>query len=434
MANLRSLKVVVIAFACALGISGQTIKPEVVLLAKFDGKTKEGLGIDFSPNGKYFLLVDEKGTRSVWNTVTHTVRHSLSKKSKMAYFSHDEKSIFIPSKKESQIVDAESGKVKVILDRNIVPWRESWSPDDSYVVGWIGNFTAGVFDTQNGKLKQSFVCHKKKKLAIQRFFDFADDSSALFTPDGKRLLTSVGDSDAELWDIETGALLFTFTQSIRSPYTGALPKLPEITDIEVSSDGKWILTSGYVDARLWNAATGKLVQQFEGWQGGMTFSPDSNYLGLVNEPGQLSTRLLDLRAMKYISLESKYAGRYFRWNPDGRTILTDRTIDEVNKEEAYLFSVETGNKIGMIKTTVKYCFDLVSTCISDSTSFMYSPNGKILMASDQKQIKLLDSRDGSVLTSIDDGSSPARWSPDGNFILAKDKQKDKVGMWKVSIK
>lgn len=313
MANSPPIKVIAIVFAYVLGIYGQAIKPEVRVssVAKFDGKTNEGLGIDFSPNGKYFLLVDKEGTRSVWNTTTQTLRYSLNKKSKVAYFSNDEKSLFIPSKKGSQIIDAESGKITAILDRNIAPWREAWSSDDSYVAAWIGNFTVGIFDAQSGKLKQSFVAHQKKKLAIQRFFDFAGDLTLQFTPDSKGLLTSTGDTEAELWDVETGKLLFTFSQAIRSPYRGALPKLPEVTDAKISPDGKWIFTCGYDDARLWDASTGKLLQHFEGSGFAMDFSPVGNYLGLINEPGQLSTRLLDLRTMKFISLESKYAGRFF---------------------------------------------------------------------------------------------------------------------------
>ena len=139
--------------------------------------------------------------------------------------------------------------------------------------------------------------------------------------------------------------------------------------------------------------------------------------------------------MKTLPLDSKYAGREVYWSPDGRIILTDRTDD---KEEAYFWDIETGKRLGLIKTFVKYCFDLLGTCIIDIDTFDFSPNGKILLSANKRaknrQVKLLSPQNGNLLAEITDASGPAYWSPDGNFILAQDKQKDRIGIWRVSIK
>lgn len=53
-----------------------------------------------------------------------------------------------------------------------------------------------------------------------------------------------------------------------------------IVDIDISQDGKWMLTSGKV-ARLWDLETGQLVKSFEGhseWTSQVALSPNMNFI------------------------------------------------------------------------------------------------------------------------------------------------------------
>ncbi len=190
-------------FSLAAVAQNQPIKPEVTVnsVAKLEISTERNLRIGFSPKGTYFFGLDDHGKLSVWDTATHALRYSLDKKLTAVNFSRDDRSIFIAAKKESQIIDAQTGNVNATLDKEInLSLKAEWSPDGQSVAAWIGRLTVGIFDTHSGKLKHSLVIRqwKRKKLAIQRFFDFAPlFVTTQFTPDSQRILTVVGDSEAK---------------------------------------------------------------------------------------------------------------------------------------------------------------------------------------------------------------------------------------------
>ena len=81
------------------------------------------------------------------------------------------------------------------------------------------------------------------------------------------MLTASGDKTARLWEAESGKLLATF-QGHTGPVTSAV----------FSPDGRRVLTaSGDKTARLWEAESGKLLATFQGHTGAVwsaVFSPD----------------------------------------------------------------------------------------------------------------------------------------------------------------
>ena len=78
-------------------------------------------------------------------------------------------------------------------------------------------------------------------------------TSANYSPDETRIVTSGGDASAKVWDVSRGTALFKF----------ALAHEGVINSAVYSPDGQSILTaSDDGTARLWNAATGELMQTF----------------------------------------------------------------------------------------------------------------------------------------------------------------------------
>lgn len=126
-------------------------------------------------------------------------------------------------------------------------------------------------------------------------------SSAAFSPDGTKMVTAArsvrtntrtddgwvdaDDTTARLWDVATGAELFTLAGHSA-----------EVTSVAYSPDGTRVLT-GSKDgtARLWDAATGAEIyvynppftrpDGYSGWIKFVTFSPDGTKLLTVSEHG-----------------------------------------------------------------------------------------------------------------------------------------------------
>ena len=82
--------------------------------------------------------------------------------------------------------------------------------------------------------------------------------AAAFSPDGARILTASTDQTAKLWDAASGKLIASF-EPIR---------MGQLFHAAFSPDGARILTASADNtAKLWDAASGKLIASFDhqGW-------------------------------------------------------------------------------------------------------------------------------------------------------------------------
>ena len=85
-------------------------------------------------------------------------------------------------------------------------------------------------------------------------------NSAVFSPDGSRVVTASRDKTARLWDAKTGAALATL-----SGHTDV------VNSAVFSSDGSRVVTGSHDStARLWDATTGAALATLSGHAGLVT--------------------------------------------------------------------------------------------------------------------------------------------------------------------
>lgn len=259
-------------------------------LRSFAGHRQGVFSAVFSPDGKYVLTASLDGTARLWDIsngleLSRFVGHKHAVTS--AKFSPDGRFILTASgDKTSKLWDVASAleitrrsfwKSSVItrglslmgLNRVYKPiqsfighdeWVRSavFSPDGKYVLTASDDRTARLWDISNGR-------------EIYSFKHAEGVNSAVFSPDGKYVLTASNDGAARLWDVSTKREVYSFVG-----HSGS------IESAVFSPDGKLVLAVTYDGmAKIWEVAGGALVQNFEKqvfWINTGVFSPDGRYV------------------------------------------------------------------------------------------------------------------------------------------------------------
>ena len=207
--------------------------------------------------------------------------------------------------------------------------------------------------------------------------------SAVFSPDGQRILTASQDSTARIWNLAGQQL------AILNGHENQV-----VNAVFAPQDGNLILT-GSIDktARLWNA-DGELLATLKGHSadvGHLTFSPDGQLLltavdgggtpeGVVrlwNRSGQLLATLEGHDNNEWIS--------QIAFSPDGQRILT-RSQDKTIR----IWSL-TGETLAVLQG--QFCIFLSAT---------FSPTGRSILTASQDTVARLWEPTKSVLPLIED--------------------------------
>jgi WD40 repeat protein/class 3 adenylate cyclase len=232
---------------------------------------------------------------------------------------------------------------------------------------------------------------------VQLFTDTSTVWTAVFSPDGKYILTGNDDNIAKLWDAQSGKELLQFTGHTKP-----------ISYVYFSPDGKQVLTIGLIDGTtiLWDTATGKEIYQIstEPQVRWTAYSHDGKTIFTVSDDNKI--RLWDAKSGKEIRTFATTSENVMRLypSPDGKYLITfGKTVD--------LWDIDTGQKIH------DFPFD-ASTVLGDAA---FSPDGNFFLTGNTDGIAYLwEIKTGSEARKFvghTGNMNTVAFSPDNKYVL-----------------
>jgi WD40 repeat protein len=225
--------------------------------------------------------------------------------------------------------------------------------------------------------------------------------SAVFSPDGRHIVTASEDRMARLWETETGREVRRCEGHSSAVWFATL-----------SPGGRQVLTASEDGtARLWETETGREVRRFEGHPAGVTyacFSPDGLDVLTATASEDGTARLWDVGTGRGVV---RYEGRSSAalcaaFSPDGRHFVTASRSGTV-----HLWDGATGRVV-----------DHYLGHTADVYVAAFSPDGRYLLTTSiDRTSRLWESGTGREVRRYagpSAGANPAVFSPDGRHVLS----------------
>ncbi len=228
-------------------------------------------------------------------------------------------------------------------------------------------------------------------------------TSAAYSPDGARIVTSSMDKTARIWDARTGAPLLVLS--------GHADRIPTAA---FSPDGTRVVTASHdKTARIWDARTGVEVATLSGHGDLLRFaaySPDGSRI--VTGSNDKTARVWDAATGRVLVVLSGHGGFVYSamYSPDGKRIVTGS-----DDNTARIWDARTGQQLAVLSGHA----NLVSYAA-------FSPDGShVVTSSADKTVRIWDARTGATLFMISGSGvfNHAAYSPDGTRIVTASRDK-----------
>ena len=283
----------------------------------------------FSPDGKKIVMAAHGGKAQILDAESGEVLKTFQGDTDWMFtagFSPDGKKIVTGGRYNiAQIWDAESGEELHKLEAGFV-LSAVFSPDGKKFAT-AGYGTVRIWDTESGKELRTLDVNQHGRLTVA------------FSPDGKKIVTAEG-LHARIWNVETGEVLHTLEKMVKVIDGKTFVNMGAGIKYAVfSPDGKRIVTSGEIAVRIWDAESGKELRQIqlEPWEPRLltgsgsepifesaTFSPDGEKILATHWDGVI--RVWDTESGKelYRTTERSNFGlhHFVVFSSDGKTIIT----------------------------------------------------------------------------------------------------------------
>lgn len=444
-------------------------QPQISLKASFAGHKKRVTVITFSPDETTLATGSEDGEIRLWQTADRTLKAVLPGHKDGVYqlvFSPSGKSLAASSRGDStvQLWNVEAGSLRSSLPElagkriELHPSPDGrtlagatnqgfalWDIETGALKGATGklsqkqeefqfNSTAdrittesgkdvvNLWDANNGQLIAKLPLQSpRRELKEYPFWKEPKPSffpKAKFSPDGNLVVTFCWDWAAELWDARNGKLLATLdgheTKRNTAPSGSLLQVLlakdltipDEITWASFSPDNQLVATFAWESTRIWEAKTGALKAtlkrdeiQFEQW-----------FFTEYKEVHDVSSE--KLRAALVWANQFHAHQRIF--SADGKTMVVANPSYK-SKSKIMVFDIEAGKVRLEMLMVAKWGFSFNGEWLSRSDVISFALSDKVLVANNEKSIRLFDLADGKALLELEHGGLPTAFSASGKF-------------------
>jgi len=305
----------------------------------------------FSPNGKLYISGLGEKDLKLWDTNTGLILKTFSKqtyKTGAITFSPDGK-LFVSSSGDRSMIlwDIDTGQdlrtfktaVQNIFSINV-------SPDNKLMItrhGSIHNFNDHViklWDLRTGQyLKTLISCVKAK-----------DEDIAVFSPDGKSIISSSNDGILKSWDVNTGKELKKFSGHKNC-----------VNSVAFAPNGKLLLSaSNDSTLKLWDIFSTKEIRTFRGHTdkiSSIAFSPDSKSFISSSNDGILKSWNVntgkELTSFKFDNSDNR-GGNVLSYSPNGKYFTNGCKIWETSTNKKIEIDIEISEQDKRSPSTIAF--------------------------------------------------------------------------------
>ena len=252
-----------------------------------------------------------------------------------------------------RIWDVESGRlVRTIVGHRFPVLGVAFSPDGFYLASASMDRTVKVWKTQPDQPVPA-PYDNDRPLPVAVFMHKKDVYRAVFSPDGKFLVSASDDNRASIWRVEEAKPF-----SVNVQPSAILQTKRGVQAVAVSPDAKLILTTGMDIVRLWDItspASPKVLHEFgdlykvslrpfNNFNGSVAFSPDGKMIAAGGAGGVAVWDVQTQRELWRIRAGWSGQGNGVDFSPDGKFLAAG------GGDAAKIFSLE-GKQVAQLKAT-----------------------------------------------------------------------------------